>query len=192
MNKFLKVITKTEELILSYSVIGMAALLIVSVIMRTIFNSSLTFSEEVAQALLILISFFGLEYCARKGKSISMSIVFDRVNNKNKKLFMIVISIVSAVSMLYLTYIAFGYVMSVKELGRVTPALQIPMYLIYATVPIGFLLISIEYFSSFILNIRNENELYITSEIHVPMDMEIRTDLNSLIDAISTEVKEEL
>ncbi|WP_326907618.1 TRAP transporter small permease [Sedimentibacter sp. MB31-C6] len=192
MNKVMNVVTKVEEFILSYSVIGMAALLIISVIMRTIFNSSLTFSEEVGQALLVLISFFGLEYCARKGRNISMSIVFDKVNNKKKKVFIIIISIVSAVAMIYITYLAFGYVMSVKGLGRVTPALQMPMYIIYTTVPVGFLLVSIEYIRTFILNIMNKDELYITSEIHISIEEEILTDLNSFIDAAVDENKEAL
>src|SRR5690554_1117841 len=93
MNKFFtKTLSRFEEFVLSYSVIFMAILLIVGVFMRNVMNKSLTFSEEVASALLILVSFFGLGYCARKGRHITMSIVFDMLNNKYKKLFMVVIS----------------------------------------------------------------------------------------------------
>jgi len=183
-NFFNKTLSKFEEFVLSYAVISMAILLIVSVFMRTVLNSSLTFSEEIAQALLILISFFGLEYCARKGRHITMSILFDMVSNKYKKIAMCVISIVSCAAMTYIGFLAFKYVLSVQKLGRVTPALQIPMYLIYAVVPIGFFLGAIEYFRTFILNVK-EKDLYLTSEIMVPIDKEITTDLNSLIDAIS-------
>jgi len=183
-NFFNKTLSKFEEFVLSYAVIAMAILLIVSVFMRTVLNSSLTFSEEIAQALLILISFFGLEYCARKGRHITMSILFDLVSNKYKKMAMCVISIVSCASMGYIGFLAFKYVLSVQKLGRVTPALQIPMYLIYAVVPIGFLLAGIEYLRTFILNIK-EKDLYLTSEIMIPIDQEITTDLNSLIDSIS-------
>ena len=129
MNDFFnKTISKIEEIVLSYTVIIMAIMLIVGVFMRAVLNSSLTFTEEIAQALLIVISFFGLEYCARKGRHITMSIVFDMVNNKYKKIFMYIISLFSSIAMTYFSYLAFKYVLSVKGLGRVTPALQIPIY----------------------------------------------------------------
>lgn len=189
--KFNKVTSKIEEFILSYSVIVMAILLIVSVIMRTAFNKSLTFSEEIGEALLIIISFFGIAYCAKKGRHITMSIVFDAVNNKKKKIFMYVISLLSFVAMLFFTYLGFNYVKSTMDLGRVTPALQIPIHYIYAFVPLGFLLGAIEYLLTFILNIKHKNLLYLTSEISIPIDMEIETDLSNLIDILEEEGIEE-
>ncbi|MBU5255099.1 TRAP transporter small permease [Tissierella praeacuta] len=185
MNDFFnKTISKIEETVLSYTVIIMAIMLIVGVFMRAVLNSSLTFTEEIAQALLIVISFFGLEYCARKGRHITMSIVFDMVNNKYKKIFMYIISLFSSIAMTYFSYLAFKYVLSVKGLGRVTPALQIPIYLIYSVVPLGFLLGAIEYIRTLILNIKNR-DLYLTSEIKVEIDKEIHRDLNNLIDEIT-------
>jgi TRAP-type C4-dicarboxylate transport system permease small subunit len=191
MNKFFnKTLSRFEEFVLSYSVIAMAILLIVGVFMRTVMNSSLTFSEEIASALLILVSFFGLGYCARKGRHITMSIVFDMVSNKYKKLFMIVISFVSAIATSYITFLAVKYVLSVQKLGRVTPALQIPIYLIYSVVPFGFLLATIEYIRSFIFNIKDKDNFYLTSEIKLPIDMEVKTDLANLIDQLEENEKE--
>lgn len=190
-NFFNKTLSKFEEIVLSASVIGMAILLIVGVFMRTVMNSSLTFSEEVATALLVLVSFFGLGYCARKGRHITMSILFDLVSNKYKKVFMIVISLVSAVAMAYITFLATQYVLSTMSLGRVTPALQIPIYLVYSVVPIGFLLACIEYIRTFIFNIKDKSHFYITSEIKIPLDLEIKTDLNNLIESIEEQKKEE-
>ncbi len=191
MNKFFtKTLSRFEEFVLSYSVIAMAILLIVGVFMRNVMNSSLTFTEEIASALLILVSFFGLGYCARKGRHITMSIVFDMVSNKYKKLFMIVISVVSAIATAYITYLAVKYVLNVKGLGRVTPALQIPIYLIYSVVPIGFLLATIEYIRSFILNIRDKDNFYLTSDIKIPLNVEVKTDLTNLIDKLEQEKEE--
>lgn len=191
MNKFFtKTLSRFEEFVLSYSVIIMAALLIVGVFMRNVMNSSLTFSEEVASALLILVSFFGLGYCARKGRHITMSIVFDMVSNKYKKLFMIVISFVSAIATSYITFLAVRYVLTVQSLGRVTPALQIPIYIIYAVVPFGFLLSTIEYIRSLIFNIKDKDNFYLTSEIKIPLNVEVKTDLANLIDKLEEEKEE--
>lgn len=190
MNKFNKVVSKFEEFVLSFSILSMAILLIVGVFMRTVMNSSLTFSEEVASALLVVVSFFGLGYCARKGRHITMSMVFDMVKNKYKKIFMIVISLGSALATAYIAFLAYRYVLSVQNLGRVTPALQIPMYIIYSVVPIGFVLATIEYISSFIFNIKDKDNFYLTSEIKVPMDLELKGDLSNIIDKLSEDESE--
>jgi TRAP-type C4-dicarboxylate transport system permease small subunit len=188
MDKFFnKTLSRFEEFVLSCSVIAMALLLIVGVIFRVVFNNSLTFTEEVASALLVLVSFFGLGYCARKGRHITMSIVFDMVGNKFKRIFMIVISLVSAAATAYIGYLAIKYALSVKELKRVTPALQVPMYLIYTVVPIGLLLSAIEYTRTFLMNIKDTENFYLTSEIKVPVDMEIKGDLANLVDKLSEE-----
>lgn len=193
MNKFFnKTLSKFEEIVLSYSVILMAVLLIFGVFMRSVLNRSLTFSEEVATALLIVVSFFGLGYCARKGRHITMSIVFDMVSNKYKKIFMIVISAVSAVAMGYIGFLALKYVLSVKALGRVTPALQMPMYLIYAVVPLGFLLGTIEYIRTLVFNLTDKTNFYITSEIKIPIDLEIKEDLANLIEKIAENEMEDM
>lgn len=186
------VMSKIEEYVLSYSVIIMSILLIINVIMRTVFNRSLTFSEEIGQALLIIISFFGIAYCSKKGRHITMSIVFDMVDNKKKKLFMYMISLLSTIAMLFITYLGYKYVLSTRNLARVTPALQIPIHYIYAFVPLGLLLGAIEYFRTFILNIRHRDLLYLTSEISIPIDKEITTDLNSLIDTLEEKDEEEI
>ncbi len=185
-----KMVARFEEFVLSFSVIAMAALLIIGVFMRTVMNNSLTFSEEIASALLIVVSFFGLGYCARQGRHITMSIVFDMLDNRKKKVFMLFISIISAIAMAYIFYLAVRYVLSVQNLGRVTPALQIPMYLIYSVVPLGFLLAMIEYLYCLIKNLTDKNHLYLTSEIRIPMDLEIKGDLANVIDKIAEEEQE--
>lgn len=191
MNKgFGRYLNKFEEYVLSTAVIAMALLLIIGVVMRSVFNNSLTFTEEVSSALLVLVSFFGLGYCARKGRHITMSMVFDVVGNKYKKIFMIVISFVSAIAMGYIGYLALRYVLSVKNLGRVTAALQIPMYIIYSVVPIGFFLGAIDYLITFISNIKDKKNFYLSSEIKVPMDLELKGDLSSIIDKLADESEE--
>jgi len=190
MKVFDKIISKIEEFVLAYSVIVMAILLIISVIMRTVFNKSLTFSEEIGQSLLIIVSFFGISYTAKKGRHITMSIFFDMVNNKKKKIMMYVISLVSTAMMIYIAYLAAQYTMSTYDLGRVTPALRIPIYLIYVFVPVGMIFGAFEYLRTLMLNLKYKDYLYLTTEIRVPMDEEIKVDLNSLIEMVDDTVAE--
>lgn len=172
MKYVFKFITKLEEFILSYSILLMALILIGSVLSRTLLNYSWTFAEEVGQSLTIIVTFIGVSYCAKKASHITMSAVFDLLNPKFKKIFMIVISGVSSVMMIYIAYIGLQYTLKVLELGRVTASLRIPMYLIVAIVPIGFILGAVEYARTFVLNLTRK-QLYLSSEVVLDTDLRI-------------------
>ena len=162
LKKFDNAFMKFTEYVLSFSVIAMAAILIAGVIARSVFNSSLTFTEEVGQILNITVTFFAVGYCAKMARHISMSVVYDLLGIKAKKVLQFVITLGTAVIMFYLTYLAVCYVMSVKELGRVTPALRIPMWITYIPVPFGFFLGGLEYLRTFFMNIKNK-DIYVSS-----------------------------
>ncbi|MBZ2174162.1 TRAP transporter small permease [Schnuerera sp. xch1] len=167
------VVEKIEEWVISLSVILMAILLIVSVIMRVFFNHSLTFSEELGQFLLIIVSFFGIGFCVRKNKHINMSIIFDAVNKKNKRKMMILISGLSTIITAVLGILSLQYIMSVFNFGRTSPALNIPMFWFYISVTIGFFFGTIEYLRIFIMNIKNEDDVYLSSEVNIDKTSEV-------------------
>ena len=172
MKKFDAVITRIEEIVLSFSVLIMAFILIGGVISRTVFNSSWTFTEEVGTALNIVVTFFGIGYCARQARHISMSVVYDLVGLKAKKVITCITSLLTGIIMFYLTYLAIYYVMSVYELGRVTAALRIPMWIIYLSIPLGFLLGGAEYIRTFVRNMKEKDEIYISSKLKIGENMD--------------------
>ena len=142
---FDKLLKKFEEFVLSFAVLAMAAVLIGGVISRTVFNASWTFTEEVGQALNIMVTFIGIGYCARQARHISMSAVFDLANEKVKKILTLIITFITAVVMIYVSYIGFKYTHSVYSLGRTTPALNFPYWIVVLPLPVGFLLGALEY-----------------------------------------------
>ena len=172
MKTYDKYLSKFEEIVLSFSVLLMAFILIGGVIARAVFNSSWTFTEEVGQALNTIVTFFGIGYCAKKARHISMSVVYDLVNEKYKKAMMIIITLLTAIIMFYLTYLGIYYTMSVYELGRTTAALRIPMWIVVAPVPVGFFLGGIEYLRTFFLNITHKGEIFISSEFRLGENMD--------------------
>lgn len=164
-NKIENAVNFIEEWVISLSVIFMSILLIISVIMRVLFNHSLTFSEEIGQLTMIIVTFFGLGYCVRKNRHINMSIVYDAVGNKTKKVMMLLISVVSTLVMTWLFILSVQYLINVYTLGKLSPALRIPMFLFYLSVPIGFLFAAIEYFRTLYTNIKNKDEIFLSCDI---------------------------
>lgn len=161
---FDKIISKIEETVLSYSVILMSAVLVGSVLSRKLLNYSWTFSEEVGQFLTLVVTFFGISYGAKKGRQITMSAIFDIVSEKGRKIFMLITSGVTCLSMLFIAYFAVLYTFKVHELGRVSPSMRIPMEYIIAIVPLGFLFGALEYGRTFVKNLRSK-ETWMSTEV---------------------------
>lgn len=151
-----------EALILAYGIILMAAVSIINVIGRTV-GQSLYFAEELNQFLIVLVTFVGMGYASRKGRHIRMSAFYDQLGERGRKFFMILICAVTAVVMFMLAYYSYGYVARIERLGKVTPALQVPLYLTYIWVPVGFVITGLQYLLTIIRNLR-EKEVYMSYE----------------------------
>lgn len=157
------VISKIEVFILSWGVIAMAVNTIANVFGRYVFHQSIYFSEELNEFLIVIITFMGLGYATRKGIHIRMSAIYDALPQKLRKILMILITITTAAMMATLTWYAVEYVTKVASRGRVTPALQVPLYLTYIWVVIGLGLATLQYLLTALRNLDlSEEEIYVS------------------------------
>lgn len=159
--------SKIEAFVLSWGIIFVAIILIGNSLGRVLFSRTFSFAEEVGQLLMLIVTFFGASHAVRFGRHVSMSAVFDAVPYKMKKIFLYVISFGSSASLFFLAYLSVKYIYQVYALGRITPALSIPAWIIYSVMPLGFFLMAIQYLIAFVLNIKHKNVLYIGSEIKI-------------------------
>ena len=82
---------------------------------------------------------------------------------RTKKLLMIVIATITGLAMFALAWYAAEYVAKIARRGRVTPALQAPLYLTYIWVVFGFALTGIQYLLTAIKNLQLEDpDVYIS------------------------------
>ena len=147
-----RLMSKIEEYALAWGIILMAVLLILNVLLRFFWGKSITFSEEVGQILLTVVTFIGLSYVARHGKHIRMSVLYDYASLRLRKFLACLISLVTGLTLFWLSWIAFKYMLAVKASNRITPALSIPVYLVTGVVVLGFLSAAVQYAHIFYLN----------------------------------------
>lgn len=156
-------IGNVEVFILSWGIILMAVNTIANVFGRYVFNQSIYFSEELNEFLIIIVTFIGLGYATRKGIHIRMSAIYDALPQKLRKMLMVVIAGTTAVMMAVLAWYALEYVQKVASRGRITPALQLPLYLTYVWVVVGLALASFQYLLTAIRNLNfSEEEIYVS------------------------------
>ncbi|TRW96746.1 TRAP transporter small permease [Paracoccus sp. M683] len=146
-------IARIEAVLLATGVLLMAANTIANVVGRYLLGESIFFSEELNQALIILITFAGISYAARHGRHIRMSAFFDAAPFRMRKLLMVVIAAVTALMMFLLCWYSIQYLLAQISRGRLLPALQIPQWWIIVWVPLGFFLTGLQYGLTAIKNV---------------------------------------
>jgi TRAP-type C4-dicarboxylate transport system permease small subunit len=167
LGKIDSAIGRVEVWILGWGIILMAANTIANVFGRYVFNQSIYFSEELNEFLIVIVTFMGLGYATRKGIHIRMSAIYDALPTKLRKGRMVVIAATTAVMMALLTWYAFEYVQKVASRGRITPALQLPLYLTYIWVVIGLALTSFQYLLTALRNLNFAEEVIYVSYLEV-------------------------
>jgi len=84
-----------------------------------------------------------------------MSAIYDQLCDRGRKIMMIIIAGSTACVMFALAWFSYEYVARVALLGKVTPSLQLPLYLTYLWVPLGFLITGIQYVMTVVQNVRS-------------------------------------
>jgi len=135
------------------------------VIARNLLGGSLSFVEEVNQAAMIWITFAGLGVGARRARHIRMSAFYDQLRGRSRKLAWMAITAGTSVLLLVLAWLAIRYVASSYAIGGVTPALRIPLWLVYAVAPAGLALGALEYARAFARNL-SEPGIHASVDLH--------------------------
>ena len=152
INKYIgAVVNGVEVSILVFCVASLGILLIANVFARTFFQS-IYFAEEVSMFLVMLTTFTGVSYGVRKARHIRMGAFLDAMPPKMEKIFIIIISIVSAIVMAIMTWASYEYLANAMSKGHMTPALRVPKWTFYVIIPIGFGLACIQYIRTIIKN----------------------------------------
>ncbi len=128
---------KLEAFILSGSILLMALNSVGNVFGRYLFNQSLYFSEELNQFLIIFVTFIGCSYAARQNRHISMSAFIEQLTGKPAAASLLLINLLTAALLFWLTWASVGYVQSAARIGRASSALQVPLHYIYLLIPLG-------------------------------------------------------
>ncbi len=151
-----KVINAVEVSILVFCVAALAVLLIANVFARTFFQS-IYFAEELSKFLVMLTTFTGVSYGVRKARHIRMGAFLDAMPVKMEKVFIIIISLVSALVMGIMTWFSYLYLMNAMDMAHMTPALRMPKWTFYVVIPVGFGLACIQYIRTILKNLTEKD-----------------------------------
>lgn len=120
---------------------------------RYVFHSSLPWGEEAARYLMIWATFVAASLGVKKGAHITLDILIVYMSEKNQKRLRAISYILSMIYCVLILFIGVPFIFNLIEKGQVSPALQIPVHFIYASIVIGTILMLIRYILLFVSDI---------------------------------------
>ncbi|WP_294150485.1 TRAP transporter small permease [uncultured Clostridium sp.] len=132
-----------EEWILGALLIGMAVILLIQILMRAVVGNSLTWAEEVARYFYVWSVFLSLGCTIRNGTVLRVDLLLELLPKRLRQLIEILLDLINVVLYAGLAYFSVSVMQKVQISGQTSPALEIPMYLVYAIIPIGFVMASL-------------------------------------------------
>lgn len=126
----------TEEVLLVLFSVIMVAVIFLQVVMRQ-FNSSLSWSEELARYSFIWLVYIGISYGVKKDRHIKVDVLLLALKNKGKIILTIIANLLFIAFAIFVIRYGYDIAMQLLSFGQKSPANQIPMGLIYLATPIG-------------------------------------------------------
>ncbi len=129
-----------EETVLILLMIGISCTMFLQVIMRYVFNMPLTWPEELSRYMWIWTVFFSMSYTIYMRNMLRVDVLAEFLPLRVKQGLEIAIQFLSLIIYSIFAYYSLIVYRSLVISGRVSPALRIPMYLVYSALCIGFIL----------------------------------------------------
>ncbi len=111
-----------------------------SVFMRYVMNDSPSWAEEITRYFFVWSAFLSLSFCLKRKSSIRIDMLLVHLPRWVQKLNLTLIEIVMLVFFAYMLKGAVNVTIGMIRSGQSSPALELPMYLIYGSAAVGFLL----------------------------------------------------
>lgn len=166
MNLLKKIDEKFEEVILGSLLIGIACVIMLQIVLR-LMKMSLPWPEELARYFYVWSVFLSLSYLIRTRTNLRVDLLLNFLPDKLERILEVILQMINAAFFGTLFYHSFSVITAVRMSSQTSPALEIPMYLVYLVVPFGFLLSTLRALQQIVLYLKGDKHkpIEVTSEI---------------------------
>lgn len=131
----MKIVNKILDIAAVAALCIMFSLVMLQVVMRYVFDSPLTWSEELARYSLAWLAFIGAILAMREGQHIDITVLVDNVPEKLKKWLAKISTTISALFLVLLIYLSMEFVL--MNLHNNSPVTDMTMGYVYLCLPIS-------------------------------------------------------
>lgn len=154
MKKLISIYNKLEEYFLVYSMILMVVVVFIQVIARYVLNNSLSWSEELVRYLFIWQVWLGASLGMRINEHIRVDMFVKKLPDLAQRVLDLFIILLLLWFYGFLIQYGFLYLQSVIAKNMTSTALQLPLAYVYASLPLGSVVIALRYVALFVQRLR--------------------------------------
>ncbi len=143
MKKLLSIYDEIEEKLLVFSLAFTVVLIFVQVVMRYVFNQSLSWSEELARYIFVWQCWLGVSFAFKHNAHISVDILHDALGPKGKIIIRIISLTITFLFSAFLAVEGFKLVGTMMSRGTVSSGLRIPLSVVYVSLPFSSVMVCI-------------------------------------------------
>ncbi len=144
MKKFFNAISKVldyfELVVTGVCLICMVVFIAMQVFCRYVLNSPLSWTEEFARYLMIVMVFIGVSMAIKSNSHMGVSSFVDMLPNKIKYVIEFFGMAVMLVLYAALCYLGLTLMKGIFSSGQVSSVMRVPMWIFYSCFPVGFAL----------------------------------------------------
>lgn len=137
MKRIINFYNQLEAHLLVCSLIFTVILVFFQVILRYVFSSSLSWSEELARYIFIWQIWLGTSVAQRDNSHVRIEAAGGVGGSRRKSMLRIVSDIIWLIFCLLLVRYGFELVVSIYKRGLISAAMRMPMYLVYLSLPVS-------------------------------------------------------
>jgi len=153
------IMDKIEEILCTLFISVMAVAILVQVINRNTLELPFTWGEELARYCMVWLTCIGISTGVRQGSHIGVDALVNVLPAGVRKWLRVVTNIIVTVLYLYMTILSVEITLGIRETKQVSPAMQIPMYIIYSGLIVGMLLSTVRSIQVTIESVRMNTEI---------------------------------
>lgn len=137
MSRLDTVLSKAEEFLLGILMTTASLVLFANIIARYVFNWGFTWAEELVRYEIIWMVFLGGSVAARQGLHIGVDLLVRFAPLPLRKPINVLINAISLVFCGFIVYYGAALINQTRMFGQVSPALQMPMWMVQLAIPLG-------------------------------------------------------
>lgn len=131
---------RLEEIFLVILMIAAVAIVTMQVVTRYILEVPLPWSEEIARYMFLWLTWVGSAYATKERKHVRIDVIYDRLKPGVKKVCDVISTIVWIGFLVMMSYLSIKLTSSVASGGQIAIGSGLPMWVPYASIPVGMVL----------------------------------------------------
>lgn len=124
--------------------LGVVAVVLLSVFFRYVVNSSLSWGEELTRYLAAWLVFTGMAPAYRAGEHVRIGVLVDRFSERSRRVLYVASEVLVLVLVSAIAWEAAHLTIANFTRDQVTPGLRIPIAWVYLAIPVGMGLMALQ------------------------------------------------